>query len=339
MERQFEVGDWVEIAGELGRVDNISWNSTYLYDDQLDRIVIIPNSLIDKSSSVNYSRPSSAKYRLTMEISLPLELAPGKAISLLQSVLDVHDEVMADEHSPVEIFSVNKDSIAYVLNFFIADFARRMLVKSAIFSSAWYAVEREGYAFPYAVVDLRTARSQRQLLDERQRSSWLESFARLRRVELFASLSDAEIEAIVDRDRLLSYGPGEMLVVRGDVGGSMYVIMEGSCSVLIPNPSGGDGLIEVAQLHEGAVFGEISALTDAPRTASVQAMNHVVVQEISQLQIEAIFLGNKAAMAEFAKVMAQREAERKAFSAEQTQEFELGLVERMTKTFSRLMFR
>ena len=67
-------------------------------------------------------------------------------------------------------------------------------------------------------------------------------------------------------------------------------------------------------------------------------MNHVVVQEISQRQIESIFLNNEAAMAEFAKVMAQREAERKAFSADETEEFESGLVERMTKTFSRLMF-
>ena len=149
---------------------------------------------------------------------------------------------------------------------------------------------------------------------------------------------DTEIEAIVEKDRLLSYGPGEMLVVMGDVGCSMYVIMEGSCSVLIPNPSGDEGLVEVAQLQAGIIFGEISALTDAPRTASIQAVNHVVVQEISQRQIESIFLNNEAAMAEFAKVMAQREAERKAFSVDETEEFELGLVERMTKTFSRLMF-
>ena len=319
-------------------MDNISWNSTYLYDDQHDRIVIIPNVLIDKSSSINYSRPSSENYRLTMEIGLPLELAPGKAIALLQGVLDVHDEVMPDGRSPVEICSVDQDSINYVLNFFISDFARRTLVRSAIFSSIWYAVERLGYAFPCAVVDLRTARSQRQLLDERQQASSRESFTRLRRIELFASLSDAEIQAIVNRDRLLSYGPGEMLVVMGEVGGSMYVIMEGSCSVLIPDPSGGQGLTEVARLREGAIFGEISALTDAPRTASVQAANHVVVQEISQHQIENIFLGNEAAMAEFAKVMSQREASRKALSAVEVEEFELGLVGRMKKTFSRLMF-
>ena len=80
VERQFEVGDWVEIAGELGRVDNISWNSTYLYDDRDDRYIVIPNSLIDKGTTVNYSRPSSNEYRLEVEIGLPLELAPGRQL-------------------------------------------------------------------------------------------------------------------------------------------------------------------------------------------------------------------------------------------------------------------
>ena len=94
VERQFEVGDWVEIAGELGRVDNISWNSTYLYDDRDDRNIVIPNSLIDEGITVNYSRPSSNEYRLEAEIGLPLELAPRKAIALLQNVLDSHDDLI-----------------------------------------------------------------------------------------------------------------------------------------------------------------------------------------------------------------------------------------------------
>ena len=68
VERQFAVGDWVEIAGELGRVENISWNSTYLYDDVDDRYVI--NSLIDQDKTINYSRPSASEYRLGVEIGM-----------------------------------------------------------------------------------------------------------------------------------------------------------------------------------------------------------------------------------------------------------------------------
>jgi cAMP-binding proteins - catabolite gene activator and regulatory subunit of cAMP-dependent protein kinases len=96
-------------------------------------------------------------------------------------------------------------------------------------------------------------------------------------------------------------------------------------------------MMEVAQLKPGTIFGEISALTDAPRTAWIQAIGHVLLQEISQSQIEAVFLNNQTAMAEFAKVMATREAGLKTFTLEEKKTFELGLVERMTQTFSKLM--
>ena len=63
----------------------------------------------------------------------------------------------------------------------------------------------------------------------------------------------------------------------------------------------------------------------------------MILQEISQGQIEAVFLNNQAAMAEFAKVMAKREADLKTFTVEEKNVFEMGLVERMTQTFSKLM--
>ena len=57
----------------------------------------------------------------------------------------------------------------------------------------------------------------------------------------------------------------------------------------------------------------------------------------SAASIESIFLRNQTAMAEFAKVMAKREAALKTFTPEQEESFEMGLLERMTQTFSRLM--
>ena len=338
VERQFSVGDWVEIAGELGRVENISWNSTYLYDDVDDRYIVIPNSLIDHSKTINYSRPSSLEYRLDLQVGLPLEMPPGLAMQMLLEVLNSHESIIDTARSRVVLKSIDQDSINYVLKFFVGDFRLRNKIRTEIFSSVWYAVERIGYALPYSVVDLRTVQSRRQLQEQRRVREEKDSFASLRSIDLFSSLSDDEIWEIVRNDRLICFGPGEMVVEIAAVGGSMYVVMEGSCSVLIPDPSGGEGMVEVAQLPSGTIFGEISALTNAPRTASIKAASHVVLQEISQQQIETIFLSNQEAMAEFAKVMAGREASLKTFTPEETKSFEMGLVERMTNTFNKLMF-
>ena len=338
VERQFSVGDWVEIAGELGRVENISWNSTYLYDDVDDRYIVIPNSLIDHSKTINYSRPSSLEYRLDLRVGLPLEMPPGLAMEMLLEVLNSHESVIDTARSRVVLKSIDQDSINYVLKFFVGDFRLRNKIRTEIFSSVWYAVKRIGYALPYSVVDLRTVQSRRQLQEQRRIKEEQDSFASLRSIDLFSSLSDDEIREIVRNDRLICFGPGEMVVEIAAVGGSMYVVMEGSCSVLIPDPSGGEGMVEVAQLPAGTIFGEISALTNAPRTASIKAASHLVLQEISQQQIETIFLSNQEAMAEFAKVMACREASLKTFTPEETKSFEMGLVERMTNTFNKLMF-
>ena len=338
VERQFSVGDWVEIAGELGRVENISWNSTYLYDDVDDRYIVIPNSLIDHSKTINYSRPSSLEYRLDLQVGLPLEMPPGLAMQMLLEVLNSHESIIDTTRSRVVLKSIDQDSINYVLKFFVGDFRLRNKIRTEIFSSVWYAVERIGYALPYSVVDLRTVQSRRQLQEQRRVKEEQDSFASLRSIDLFSSLSDDEIREIVRNDRLICFGPGEMVVEIAAVGGSMYVVMEGSCSVLIPDPSGGEGMVEVAQLPAGTIFGEISALTNAPRTASIKAASHLVLQEISQQQIETIFLSNQEAMAEFAKVMACREASLKTFTPEETKSFEMGLVERMTNTFNKLMF-
>ena len=338
VERQFSVGDWVEIAGELGRVENISWNSTYLYDDIDDRYIVIPNSLIDRNKTINYSRPSSTEYRLELQIGLPLEMPPGLAMQVLLEALNSHKGIIAPERSRVVLSSIDQDSINYVLKFFVADFKMRNQIRTDVYSNVWYAVERNGYALPYSVIDLRTAQTLRQRQEQRREREECDSFTSLRTIELFSSLSDAEIREIIRNDRLICFGPGEMVVELGDVGGSMYVVIEGSCSVLILNPSSREEMIEVAQLSSGTIFGEISALTNAPRTASIKAASHLVLQEISQKQIESIFLNNQEAMAEFAKVMASREASLKTFTPEETKSLEVGLVERMTKTFNKLMF-
>lgn len=337
VERQFGVGDWVEIAGELGRVDNISWNSTYLYDDVEDRYIVIPNSLIDQAKTINYSRPSSSEYRLEVEVGMPLDMPPGKAANLLLAVMSDHAEIIPHGNKTIVIRSVDKDSMNYVMKFFIADFALRNKVRTEIFSSVWYALSRSGYTFPHSIVDLHTSKSKVQMQSDKQSKLEGTCISYLRGIELFESLSDDQIREIVYNDPVVDFGPGETIVRTGHIGGSMYVILEGRCSVLIDDPSGTKDAVEVAELRDGAIFGEISALTNAPRTASVKALSHVMVQEISQRQIESIFLVNQAAMEQFANVMATREAALKAFSPEQKQSFELGLMARMTQTFSRFM--
>ncbi|MGB1417196.1 MAG: cyclic nucleotide-binding domain-containing protein [Synechococcus sp.] len=336
VERQFSVGDWVDIDGMVGRVDNVSWNSTYLYDDILDRLVVLPNSLIDTGKIINLSRPTSRRYRLEVEIGLPYDMPPGEALALLHSVLDGHPEVIESSQNQVVIGAFADSSITYLLRFFVRDFGSRGRMTTEVFSSAWYAVERAGYSIPFPVVDLRTHRSSTRVQSDRESSLQERSFRVLRSVALFAALSDSELREIVGVDPVISFGHTETIVTQGDVGGSMYVLLDGVCSAQVDASTDQNERVEIAQLTFGEVFGEVAALTNTPRTASVQAIGHVVLQEISQRSINTLFRNNAEAMEAFAAVMATREAAHRQFDPDQTQTYELALVDRMRQTFARL---
>jgi len=162
------------------------------------------------------------------------------------------------------------------------------------------------------------------------------SFRVLRSVALFAALSDSELREIVGVDPVISFGHTETIVTQGDVGGSMYVLLDGVCSAQVDASTDQNERVEIAQLTFGEVFGEVAALTNTPRTASVQAIGHVVLQEISQRSINTLFRHNAEAMKVFAAVMATREAAHRQFDPDQTQTYELALVDRMRQTFARL---
>ena len=336
VERQFSVGDWVEIDGSIGRVETVSWNSAYLYDNTQDRIIILPNSVIDTGKVINFSRPSSRRYRLDIAMGLPYEAPPGKIIAILRSVLDRHPFVVDSRESLVLVEEFADSSINYRLKFFVEDYMQRAVIKSSLFADAWYAVHRAGYSFPYPVEDVRTFADTERREEEIEQKLQDESYVVLRCEPLFASLTDAQIRDIVVHDPVLSFGDDEVIVREGDVGGSMYVLLEGTCSVYVNAVMGPKDRIEVAELSQGDVFGEMAALTDEPRKASVLAKGHVMVQKISQRTINDQFLKNGDAMEAFAAFMAHREARRCEFTVDQAETYELDLVERMRQTFARL---
>ena len=267
---------------------------------------------------------------------LPYEVPPGKIISILRSVLDQHPSVVDSDESLVLVEEFADSSINYRLKFFVEDYMQRAVIKSSLFADAWYAVHRAGYSFPYPVEDVRTFADSERREAEVEQQLQDESFAVLRRELLFESLTDAQIRDIVVHDPVLSFGDDEAIVSEGEAGGSMYVVLEGKCSVHVKAMGGVQDRIELAELTLGDVFGEMAALTDEPRKASVLAKGHVMVQKISQRTINDQFLKNGDAMEAFAAVIANREAHRREFSVDQTHTYELDLVDRMRQTFARL---
>ncbi len=109
------------------------------------------------------------------------------------------------------------------------------------------------------------------------KKSYLES---LRRVSLFSSCSNKDLEKIAKAGDEVTMEAGSLVVDQGQTGREAFVILKGSATVRRNGK-------KVATLGPGSVVGELSLLDHGPRTASVVADTDCVMLVISQRQ----FLG------------------------------------------------
>ena len=83
------------------------------------------------------------------------------------------------------------------------------------------------------------------------------------------------------------YAPGETVLKEGDPGDTMYALAQGTVEVLR------DGTA-VAEMHEGDFFGEMALLTGAPRLASIQAKDAVVLLAFPRAAMESLIARHPA---------------------------------------------
>ena len=88
----------------------------------------------------------------------------------------------------------------------------------------------------------------------------------LARVPLFMGISEESMERLAAVAGELEFEPGQFVVLQGQVGTGLYVILDGNARVV-------HGSDEIASLGPGDFFGELSVIDQMPRNASVQAVD------------------------------------------------------------------
>lgn len=105
---------------------------------------------------------------------------------------------------------------------------------------------------------------------------------------LFAGLSSAALEALVEELHLVSLDVGEVLFREGDPGDALYVIAEGEVSVQAEGPP----RVEMARLGPGTFLGEVALMTDQPRSATVVAATPAELLRIDRGTLARVLAGH-----------------------------------------------
>ena len=94
-----------------------------------------------------------------------------------------------------------------------------------------------------------------------------ENKAFLRRVPLFSSLTEMQLDNVAAGSARRSYPKGRTIVAEGEASQSMYILLAGRAKVQRSDSEGKEVILAV--IGSGEFFGEMSLIDDAPRSASV----------------------------------------------------------------------
>jgi len=106
------------------------------------------------------------------------------------------------------------------------------------------------------------------------------STAALRAVPLFSSIGDEQLRLLVPVFSRRSAARGSMIMAAGDPTDSLYIVLSGRLKVMMSDADGKEVILNI--LGPGEFFGEMGLIDDAPRSASVVAIEPCELLSISK---------------------------------------------------------
>ncbi|REJ82636.1 MAG: cyclic nucleotide-binding domain-containing protein [Planctomycetota bacterium] len=106
----------------------------------------------------------------------------------------------------------------------------------------------------------------------------------LKKCVLLQDMNSDELDAVFRLTESEDFAAGEEILTEGLAYQSLWIIVTGRCEVV----KSGNGLEpnRLAELEEGAVFGEMSFFEKAPHSASVRALSDVSTMRLTRRRFE-----------------------------------------------------
>lgn len=303
----FAIGNWIVVAGVEGRVVDMNWRAVTIHT-QDDNFVVIPNSTIAKEQITNFHAPTVST-ACNVRIHLESELVPGEVMDTFMRAVQSAPGVLHDPTPEVRLEKFEGSTIQYGVKFWIDNPARHEDVEHDVRLALWYHMRRKGITIPYtsSTIEINSVARKGKLLEDSERGTRLQA---LEKMPLFAQLAVEHKQRLAEASRVVLLSAGETLFRQGDSGESFYVIHQGRVDVKIGDSPANQTTI--ATLGAGEFFGEMSALTGQPRTATIVACESLTLVELDKSALKSLFEADPSIMEQVSQIVSRRNAEREA---------------------------
>jgi CRP-like cAMP-binding protein len=287
----------VTIGGKDGLVSEVTWRATKIRT-KAGNFVIVPNSTLARDTITNYSEPT-LDTRIDIEIGASYDTPPNEVKAAIQDALRDEPIILRDRIPEVLLVDFGPSAIVYRVRVWTNDFSADERIGDRVRTHVYYAFRRLGIVIPYPIqVQIEHAPAPPETANRDVLTQALAS------VEIFAALSDQQRRELADASRPSLYAAGETIVREGDEGSSMFVVSRGEAGVTLVGTEG-----EVARLHKGTFFGEMSLLTGDRRSATVTAATDCELLEIDSDAFRRVLLPDPTLVERITSAVAARRTE------------------------------
>lgn len=311
MEHPFRLDDFVLLHVRTRRepvagfVREINWRSTTVLTPE-DNLISVPNSVVAESTVENLSYPSPV-YELELDVLLDWHLEPAVLEPVLTAaVLDawVRGATSGDKPPKTRMVRMDGAGVTYRIVYLIDPRRKpkgpaRHLLLSCLQTHLKHAGLRPALeAQALAGTQLPPQRPMDPVREE-------DRLIALSQVAVLGALTAEELRTLAAAVKVCRVAAGEDVVRQGEAGRSMFVVAAGVLEVL--QASAADSAPQrVSTLSPGQFFGEMSLLTEAPRTATVRALGPALLYEVPPEHMEALLQARPALADALGAVAAER---------------------------------
>ena len=296
-DKPFQVGDVITVGQWTGVVEGITWRGIKIRTFQ-NRIVLISNSSAAKEA-IEVAPHDNLNARLVLFGTLYTD-SPAKTIHVVREAVREADNVSQRMTPIVRIRNFGDSSVDYEVKYWLEDYAKFNDTDALVRQRIWYAFKRAGLEFAFPT---RTLYLQRPSRADGAQGDGQGLVERLAAVDIFAPLTEEEIEQLARASMRHVFAPGESVIRAGDQGASMFVVHNGRVRVQI---SDNGRARTVAVLKDGDFFGEMALFTGEPRTANVVAVEETEVLEIGHQAMKVLFDTNPDLVEALSHIIAER---------------------------------
>jgi CRP-like cAMP-binding protein len=307
LDNSVQVGDWIRVDDQVGRVRDIRWRST-LIETRNWETVVIPNSQLMKARFAILGRRdgSPLQWRRILDFMVDPGVPPARVIAMVnEEMREVAIPNVALRPTPsCVLIQFDEGNLCYQLRYFLTNLMEDDFTDSMVRVHLFASLQRAGIriAEPQRTIHAITRdEAHAETVRKRELTRRLEI---LRGVDLFSGLSDDEKEEIAERLQYAPFARGDVITKQGGTAHWLYIIAFGEADVLYEPPGG--AARQIGSLRAGQFFGEMALFAGDVRHATVVAKTDVECYRLDRASVQGLLLSRPQIAEHVSRVVGSR---------------------------------